>query len=228
MSPSSRRPKTTNLQEITAAAMALIEQRGIDNLSMRSLAAKLQVAPMTLYTYIDSKEDLLNQVADSLLDKLDIPPRGAGPWSAAIAAMMTNFYDLMVHQPEITRLLSSQRIISTGLTRFIDTTLEILIGAGLSQEASARSFMNLLQFTYGAASLAVSRSAPRLPHQEVDPYSRRRLDVMFQSGQFPNYAALIDTLLDIGTKATFELGLRRIIAGIAVDNGLATRVPDAG
>src|SRR4026208_2222206 len=54
------RPKKLDLDTIVDAALAVLDTDGIDAVSFRRLGSDLGVSHMTLYTYFDSKEDLLN------------------------------------------------------------------------------------------------------------------------------------------------------------------------
>jgi hypothetical protein len=43
---------------VVEAALTLADQEGLDALSMQNLARRLQCGVMTIYGYVDSKEDL--------------------------------------------------------------------------------------------------------------------------------------------------------------------------
>ena len=51
-------PKKTSRETILEAAIGLIEAQGLDQLSMRALAAQLGVTPNALYRYFASKAEL--------------------------------------------------------------------------------------------------------------------------------------------------------------------------
>ena len=66
--------------EIVAAAIVILQERGLDALSMRNVAERLGVSPMPLYTRVGNKAALIDAVADHLLVDL-APAAGAGePW----------------------------------------------------------------------------------------------------------------------------------------------------
>ena len=66
--------------EIVAAAIVILQERGLDALSMRNVAERLGVSPMPLYTRVGNKAALIDAVADHLL--LDLAPAAAAgePW----------------------------------------------------------------------------------------------------------------------------------------------------
>jgi len=66
--------------EIVAAAIVILQERGLDAVSMRNVAERLGVSPMPLYTRVGNKAALIDAVADHLL--LDLAPAAAAdePW----------------------------------------------------------------------------------------------------------------------------------------------------
>jgi TetR/AcrR family tetracycline transcriptional repressor len=66
--------------EIVAAAIVILQERGLDAVSMRNVAERLGVSPMPLYTRVGNKAALIDAVADHLLVDL-APAAGADePW----------------------------------------------------------------------------------------------------------------------------------------------------
>ena len=55
---------TPRAREIVAAAGGLLEREGPEALSMRRLAAELNVTAMSVYWYVDTKDDLLELALD--------------------------------------------------------------------------------------------------------------------------------------------------------------------
>jgi AcrR family transcriptional regulator len=70
ISTSSRRgrPSTVTTEDVVHAAVTLIDEGGVENLTMRALAAALGVAPMTLYRHVTDKQMLLALIPDALLE----------------------------------------------------------------------------------------------------------------------------------------------------------------
>jgi TetR/AcrR family tetracycline transcriptional repressor len=61
--------------EIVAAAIVILRERGLDAVSMRNVADRLGVSPMPLYTRVGNKAALIDAVADHLLT--DLAPAAA-------------------------------------------------------------------------------------------------------------------------------------------------------
>jgi AcrR family transcriptional regulator len=53
--------------EITAAAVAMADTRGIEAVSMRTLAVQLGVGAASLYRYVDRKDELIDLMVDAVM-----------------------------------------------------------------------------------------------------------------------------------------------------------------
>ena len=86
-------PKKLSAEAIVDAALAFIEAHGADALSMRTLAADLDVAPNALYRYFPSKTELTLALSDAagriLLDELQSATDGQDPLGALRATAHT-------------------------------------------------------------------------------------------------------------------------------------------
>ena len=68
-------------EQILAAAMALLDQRGLPDLTMRKLAAELGIRPSALYWHFPDKQTLLARLADQIVGSAPQPPV-SGPGAA--------------------------------------------------------------------------------------------------------------------------------------------------
>ncbi|MES3636431.1 TetR family transcriptional regulator [Mycobacterium intracellulare] len=66
--------------DIVAAAIEILRERGLDGISMRSVANRLGVTPPPVYARIGNKDALINAVANHLLIDLAPPLRDGESW----------------------------------------------------------------------------------------------------------------------------------------------------
>ena len=66
--------------EIVDAAIEILRDQGLDAMSMRSVATRLGVSPVPLYSRIGNKEALVNAVAERMLRDLAPPATADEPW----------------------------------------------------------------------------------------------------------------------------------------------------
>jgi AcrR family transcriptional regulator len=69
-----------DLEAVVDAAVSLADDAGLGAVSVRRVAARLQVTPMALYRYVESKEDLLDAMAERMYESLTLPDPDAEWW----------------------------------------------------------------------------------------------------------------------------------------------------
>ncbi|GAA4931698.1 TetR/AcrR family transcriptional regulator [Streptomonospora halophila] len=62
-----------SVDEVVDAAIGLADAEGLDAVTMRGLAGRLGLAPMTLYTYVPSRQDLIVLMVDQALGRTHLP-----------------------------------------------------------------------------------------------------------------------------------------------------------
>jgi AcrR family transcriptional regulator len=71
-------------REIAETGIALADEQGIEAVSMRNIATRLGVGTMTLYTWVENKDDLINVMADALADQMLVPEPMPEDWRDAL------------------------------------------------------------------------------------------------------------------------------------------------
>ena len=104
MSPEEEKHQGLTRDRLVAAAIELIHQDGLDSLSMRSLADRLQVKAASLYWHVRDRRELLELLAESILEGLPRVRRGPG-WRETILAGAESLRRRLAAQQDATRIL---------------------------------------------------------------------------------------------------------------------------
>ena len=127
--PARRNPPLTRA-EVIAAAIGLTRVRGIDSVSMRTVATELGVTPMALYHHIGDKGDLVSLVADAVIAGVPAPSAEL-PWDA----WLTEYHDALWKQlrsyPGVARFLLDHPSTPAGAAVRRET-VDVLRAAGFS------------------------------------------------------------------------------------------------
>jgi AcrR family transcriptional regulator len=91
------------------AAHEVLAAQGPTALTMRAVARRLQVAPNALYSHVDSKTALLDDLLDDLLADVTAPDPAAPDPLAAVTQMMESTYDLLTAHPDLVPLFLSRQ-----------------------------------------------------------------------------------------------------------------------
>jgi len=85
MSPEEDRQRGLSRERLVGAALELINQDGLDALSMRALADRLQVKAASLYWHVRDRRELLELLAESIVESIP-PVRARGGWRQSVLA----------------------------------------------------------------------------------------------------------------------------------------------
>src|SRR5260370_38507466 len=107
---------------ILATALELVDQDGLDALTMRRLADRLRVDPMSIYNHIDGKQVLLDGLAQTLWERVDIPP-GPADWRKVLRSFATSLRGLALTRAHAYGLLCRARLSESAL-RTMDLSRE--------------------------------------------------------------------------------------------------------
>lgn len=114
---------------ILDAALGLLDEDGDAGLTMRSLAARLGVTPMSLYHHVTDRAGLLRALADRLyggvlqgVDEADGPVDG-------IRMLLTRYHDAVAAHPQLTLAIFAEPAAFAGASREITDRLTTLLAA---------------------------------------------------------------------------------------------------
>ena len=101
--PAGRRgPKPgRTIQEIGTAGVVVADRDGLEGVSMKSVAAELGMTPMSLYRYVDSKEQLLEVMLDVAYGPPDRSITASGRWRERLTRWAWALADVLVRHPWI-------------------------------------------------------------------------------------------------------------------------------
>jgi AcrR family transcriptional regulator len=151
-SPTPRaRPRASLTREaIVDAAVAILDEDGLDGLTMRAVADRLGSGAMSLYRHVESREALLDLVVLRLTGDATSLVR-TGDWRADLAALAQEMRAVLVRRPNLTVLLTSRAASPSAGLANLDVALGILRDAGLSPADAALANHALGNYVAGAA-----------------------------------------------------------------------------
>ncbi|HEX4212948.1 MAG TPA: TetR/AcrR family transcriptional regulator C-terminal domain-containing protein [Candidatus Dormibacteraeota bacterium] len=94
------RRETLTREKVLSAAMTLVDEEGLEGLSMRRLAATLDVHVMSLYNHVSNKADLLDGIAENVFAQVELPAPGL-PWPEQVRALALSMYRAFSRHPAV-------------------------------------------------------------------------------------------------------------------------------
>jgi AcrR family transcriptional regulator len=154
---------------VVSTAMKIVEDRGIEHLSMRSLAAELGVAVTAIYWHVGSKEQLLEALDERIRsDVLVVHAHGATPEAKLLSATQSYFLALSTHRwlaglahqrGRLLDLLSPARVLIA----------ELFTEAGLRPAEAANATNAVVQFV--GDHVTAQHFSRTWPEQSLNPES---------------------------------------------------------
>src|SRR5262245_18023553 len=136
--PSGRRVPLTR-DRVIRAAIRVLDGGGTGALSMRKLGQVLGVEAMSLYNHVASKDDLLDGIADYVLNEIDLPVAGRD-WEAAIWKCAVSAHDILAAHPWACDLIMAIPRPLPSRLRYMESVLRCLREAGFSPAAAYHGY----------------------------------------------------------------------------------------
>ena len=221
-----RQPLTR--RRIVLAALALAESEGLGAITMRRVAAALQVTPMSLYNHVADKAELLDLMLDYVIGEVvRASADDTGPWDERLRMVARRNYDLWCRHPGFAHIYTEGVTMGPYGLANTERVIAILRQAGFRDEDAANAFFVL--WHYAMASVLVAPVKPVDPSQRdarSDGTPEGRIRTYFSAlpmTEIPNLVAVAPYL----TGGSFEFGLDLIIHGLRAQLE-ATWAPLAG
>ena len=132
------RRKPLNRERILDTALSLVDEEGIEALSMRKLGQALGYEAMSLYNHVANKDDLLDGILDLVLAEMELPDPAGGLKS--IRSSSISAHEALVRHPWAAGLLMSPARIRPARLEFMDSLLAALRESGFSAETTYTAY----------------------------------------------------------------------------------------
>ena len=179
--------------DVLDGAVAILDEYGLADLTMRRLAGSLNVQPGALYWHFPNKQALLGAVADRILARLDRPVV-ATEWDAQLIELAHRLRDALLSHRDGAELVSatyaSRLTTSQAREKFVAATIR----AGLTRDRAELAADTLLYYVLG---------------QTVDEQSRMQMDSV---GALTDDASPL--LESPDATARFDFGLQLFVGGV--------------
>lgn len=198
-----RRSTPTQRDKLVAAAVALADREGLAAVSIRRVAAELAVRPMSIYTYITSKDELLDLMAEAVVSDVLVTQPLPSDWRAAVETIATGSHHVFVAHPWLAALSQQRPDLGVNALHHAEQLLAAIAPLELSAEEAWEVLFLINDYTLGHA-LRVAYAPPPTAG-DYPP---------FDAQQCPHLAGTLHGA-QRRSDDTFLAGLGRILGGIA-------------
>ncbi|GGS93141.1 TetR/AcrR family transcriptional regulator [Streptomyces violaceus] len=217
-------PSGLDRDRITEVTARLLDAEGLAKFSMRRLAGELNVTAMSVYWYVDTKDDLLELALDEAMGEMRLPDAEADEdWRDQVRALAREYRGLLVRHPWVSQLVGTYLNIGPNNLAYSRAVQRVVRRTGLPANRLTSTISAVFQFVYGYGTLEGHLSTrAAATGMTLDEYFQ---DAMSTATESPQAADLIrdsqemmaarggDTVAEM-LERDFEFALELLIAGI--------------
>jgi AcrR family transcriptional regulator len=221
-------------EEILDGAQYLVEQQGLKQLSMPSLAKHLKSGVTSIYWYFRSKDDLITALTERAISEIysRLPPVGDRPWDEEMVAYFTAFREELRRVPLYSEvfvyrslLVMSRSSVNDAIFRRLEDEIAVLVRAGLTVEQAAHVYTSCSVFTRGLVMIEHGIESEAVDSRDKGSVSQ--IVSHLDPSEFPVLSKLDDLEQTMWPgEDNFQQGLQLLVEGLRKEFGLpTTRAP---
>lgn len=211
------RPVPLDRERIVAAAVALADEGGLEAVSLRKVAARLNAGPMRLYGFIATKEELFDLMVDEVQAEI-LPEEPPGDWREALRVLAHRTRKAALRHEWLADLLGGRPSLGPNGLAVTEARLAALDGL-VDIDTAVRATETVGAYTTGAirreiANLRAERATGLSKHdwrRASGPHVTR----MLATGRFPALAKAVHEGTDVDTETSFATGLDWVLDAVA-------------
>jgi len=200
-------------QQVVRRAVDLMAEVGLEALTLRRLATELGVSAPTLYWHVRNKRQLLDLMAEALVERAgrSTAPAPGQPWWDWLAEQARLMWRALTSHRDAALVVAGNRPTDTALPG-IEQVMASLVTVGFPPAEALRMILSISNYVIGCA---VERQAEAARDQDPE----RDVRLLQQAGDLPYLRAALAGLHGPGPSADdagFEYGLALLIGGARV------------
>ena len=138
------------MEQIGRAALKIVDEEGLRELTMRRLAEALGTGPASLYRHVSSRDDLLVEVADLVLAELDAPDPGLH-WREALEQLAHGLRRVLVGHRGLVVVSSNAPLLGPHAMRIRELFWSVMDRDGCEAEFAVQTYSAVMHFVVCSA-----------------------------------------------------------------------------
>ncbi|MFE7657437.1 TetR/AcrR family transcriptional regulator C-terminal domain-containing protein [Streptomyces bottropensis] len=212
-----KNPKLDKAQ-VAEAALRLLNEVGLEGLSLRLIAKELDVQAPALYWHFKNKQDLLDEMATEMVRRMaadwaGMPSAGedGAGWQEALRARMRGLREHLLRYRDGAKVYSGTHFTDLSYAAPMEASLRMLTAAGFSPAGAARAWFTTYSYTIGYVIEEQSMGADSVRGGEG-------YDLAARAERLAGYPLAVEAGWEMfrDQERGFEVGLEAVVAGVAV------------
>jgi AcrR family transcriptional regulator len=209
-----RRREPLTRERILRAALHVMDEEGLEAVTMRRLGRELGVEAMSLYRYVKGKEDILDGILEVVMAEFEFPEE-TGEWEADVRAGARAWRRLMIDHPTVIALFAESKHPASSPERLrpMEWAFDLLGRGGLSEDEVVHAFRAIGGYIMGSVLNEVANPVPGMGDRDHRA-EHEQLAGALPPTEFPNLVRLLPLMAECDAEVDFEFGLDLLIAGL--------------
>ncbi|WP_141584496.1 TetR/AcrR family transcriptional regulator [Actinomadura sp. WMMA1423] len=216
------KPRLT-AEEIVQAAIRLADAEGLDGPSIRRIAEELGVSPMSIYTYVPGKAELIDVMVDRAFGELTPPDHGS--WRDRLEHIARDNWALFHRHPWLLEITKARPPLGPNTCAKYEYELRAVDGLGLGDLEMDSVVALVTGFAESAARVSVDAAEAERRSGITDEQwweaSAPLLEALVNEDDYPlgtrvGAATGREYNAAVAPGRAFEFGLARVLDGIEV------------
>ncbi|HEY8002953.1 MAG TPA: TetR/AcrR family transcriptional regulator [Phenylobacterium sp.] len=217
-----RGPKPRHsVDEVVRAAIALADAEGLAALSVRRVAETLGLSPMSLYTYVPSKSELVDLMLDRVAE--EIAPPDAADWRGRLEQLARRRWDMAQRHPWLMQVGMHRPPLGPHVLAAAESALKAIDGLGLTELEMDQLTSAIGDYVRGAIrSVLDAREIEQLTGMSDEQWwamNQPLLQDLVDPARYPMIVRIGEAykagVITPDHERNFEFGLQRMLDGIA-------------
>ena len=152
--PPRKERSTLTREQIVSEAVRLLDSEGIEALSMRKLAARLEAGATSIYWHVANRDELIDLIIDEIYGELEVPdPDDTPDWRPAVRRVAHDMRSGILRHPWMVSVLDHLAAVHMGpnATRLSERLIGLFQNAGFELREAERALSTVSAYVIGSA-----------------------------------------------------------------------------
>src|SRR5262249_29619389 len=217
-------------ETVVRVALALLDEVGLDGLTVRRLAERLGVQNPALYWHFKNKQDLLDRMAEALLAEAFAglcPPASGQSWAVWLTELARSYRRALLAHRDGARVVAGADLTRSDMLIGLDMAVRVLQDAGFGIRRALIGVITIFDYTLGAT-FEEQAEPPRIHSDQGRSHRHGHGDTANSAEPEPlgspidpeRFPALVAGMKELNLESTtdravgFEAGLELILSGM--------------
>ncbi|MFJ9947626.1 TetR/AcrR family transcriptional regulator C-terminal domain-containing protein [Kitasatospora sp. NPDC091207] len=203
-------PSKLDRAQVVDAALRLLDETGLDGLTLRRIATALDVKAPALYWHFANKQALLDEMATEMLRRMSAGPAVPESWQEALTGTCRTLRAALLGYRDGAKVFSGTRLTDYGHIEGQNAVLAVFVRAGFELGDAAQAFTTAYAYTIGF--VIEEQAVHPVPGERAPGYDPAERAAAIDPAH--GLAAAAGRDFFGGFEQRFERGLAVVVAGV--------------